>query len=375
MKQSFKTLAVILIICLISANLMADEKIKLKLHQPPPNKLGVADMWNLELDNTTGKGIKIYLTGTATEEKDGLIVDGKSKIFTVKPGKKTYGYQDFRDGEVSWKNKTYEEAIIRTGNIKSGLYMICVTAYFESGEVAAREECITQVIENVSAGVITLISPADGEKVEDPGTLLDILCMWIGTGLKGPYTLRIIEIKGDQSPEVAMKENLTFFEKKEITTTTFQYPVTAPKFERGKKYAWQVNNNETTSAINSFMINVKEDSIVSVITDEVSYTVELIQNNKSIVKTMTDTSGNFSLKNIPDGEYGLKITTQNGETPKFILMTIGDVGIIICCCPGPPCDEPYSFYIGSGEIFNEPTKKALYFKNNKFQGTISPWRT
>lgn len=243
----------------------AGDKIKLKLHQPPPNKLGAGSLWKLDITNTTNENITVYLEGTATEEKDGLIVQGKSGTITVKPGKSTYGYNDFKGGEVNWKNKTYEEAILRTGNVKSGSYTICVTAYFENGSVADIEQCITQVIENTSAGVIALIAPGDGENI-DPGTLPGISFAWTGTGLKGPYTLRIVELKGSQSQEQAMKENRPVLDKKGITITSYQYSAADPRLEKGKNFVWMVKAGETESDIYSFFVSPQGDSINLVIT-------------------------------------------------------------------------------------------------------------
>ncbi|MBK8549525.1 MAG: hypothetical protein IPL53_00140 [Ignavibacteria bacterium] len=45
--KTFKTLAVICILFAAITSLHADDKIKIELKQPPPNQLGVGDMWNL----------------------------------------------------------------------------------------------------------------------------------------------------------------------------------------------------------------------------------------------------------------------------------------------------------------------------------------
>ncbi|MBK8549527.1 MAG: hypothetical protein IPL53_00150 [Ignavibacteria bacterium] len=80
-KAVYKVFLTLLVIAAGFTNLYAQNQVDIKLKQPPPNQMGVGDMWNLELNNTSGKDLKIYLTGTATEEKDGLIIEGKSKPF------------------------------------------------------------------------------------------------------------------------------------------------------------------------------------------------------------------------------------------------------------------------------------------------------
>lgn len=230
----------------------ADEKIKIRLHQPPPNKLGVGDMWNLELTNTTDKEIKIFLTGTATEEKDGLIIEGKSKVFTVKPGKTSYKYNDFSGAEVKYNNGKYKEIILRTGNAPEGSYTICVTAFDESGTEVGRENCIMQSVQQM--GSITLISPEDNAEL-DPDTLPGIMFAWTPIPNGGPYTLRIVELKGDQSPDIAIKESRPILDKEGITASSIQYSSFGIKFAEGQKYAWQVSSGDSYSEVWAFSMS------------------------------------------------------------------------------------------------------------------------
>lgn len=100
---------------------------------------------------------------------------------------------------------------------------------------------------------------------------------------------------------------------------------------------------------------------------QVELTVELFQNNTPVAKTTTDSSGNFTIKNILDGEYRLKISNPNSETSEYYLMTIGEVGTIICCCPGPPCEDPLEIYFGPVTVSKN---RALYIKNNEITATF-----
>jgi hypothetical protein len=282
MKKLLTIAAFIILSCIFINNSMA--QVYIKLHQPPPNKLGVADMWNLELDNTTGKDIKIYLTGTATEEKDGLIIDGKSKVFTLKPGKANYKYNDFSNAEIKYNNGKYKEIILRTGSAPEGSYTICVTAFDEDGNEVGRENCITQSVQLM--GSITLLTPGNGEEV-DPEQ--PIMFTWTPLPKAESYTLRIVELKGDQSPEIAMQQNRSFFEKEGIRAPNFQYSNFEPKFEIGKKYAWRVKAGETESEVYYFMfrsnIDMKLDSMKISCTDNPQvYDFDMWVQNTSTVK-------------------------------------------------------------------------------------------
>jgi len=250
--RTFKTLAVIFILFAAITNLQAGDKIKIKLHQPPPNMLGVGDMWNLTLENTTKSDLKIYLTGTATEEKDGLIIEGKSKVFTVKPGKTNYKYNDFSGAEVKYNNGKYKEVILRTGNAPEGSYTICVTAFEESGEIAGMENCIMQTVQQL--GSISLISPEDKAEL-DPDTLPGLVFSWTPLPGAKEYTLKMYGPRGKEDWDIDLDIHKPDFEKTGITTTTFQYPLSEKKLEAGKKYAWQVTSGDVASEVWILRIN------------------------------------------------------------------------------------------------------------------------
>jgi hypothetical protein len=261
MKPLFELLAILFLTVILITNLRAQNQVLISLKQPPPNKLGVGEMWNLELNNTTGSDIKIYLIGTAAEEKDGLIIEGKSKVFTLKPGRSNYKYNDFSNAEVKYNNSKYKEIILRTGNAPEGTYTICVTAYNEQGEIAGLENCIIQPVQGT--GSITLISPAEGEEIDIEQPLI---FTWTPLPKAKDYTLKIVEIRTGQSPDAAMKENREFFLKDGIITTAYKYPISEKKFEVGSKYAWQISAGESKSEVWEF--SFKKGSPPGLITRE-----------------------------------------------------------------------------------------------------------
>lgn len=242
---------------------ISQPKIRIILHQPPPNQMGVGDLWNMELTNITKENVNIYLKGTATEEKDGLIVEGTSKVFTVKPGTTKYKYSDFSNAEVKYNNGKYKEIILRTGNAPEGSYTVCVTAFEETGDIAGQENCIIQSVKQL--GSISLISPEDGAEInpEQP-----IIFNWTPLPKGGPYTLRIVELKGSQSPDDAFRSNQAIFEK-ELRTTTYQGdPIHGVDVKLGLKYAWQVKSGDVESEIYVFaMFNLNTGSNDCVFSD------------------------------------------------------------------------------------------------------------
>jgi hypothetical protein len=224
--------------------------ILVQLRQPPPNQFHVEDMWKVEITNSTKEDLNIFLKGTVTEEKEGLIVEGKSYVFTVKPGKTTYGYDDFKKGNINWMKNNYEEPI-KKGMCPPGEYKMCVTAFYEKGEEADLEQCITQTIVGTTTGnrgvLANEIGPIDVNKKS-------IVFSWTVTNLTGPYKLTIVELKKGQSNEEAMKNNKELFKKDNIKNTTYVYTLDNSKFKPGKKYAWQIVCEDVESNIVVFSV-------------------------------------------------------------------------------------------------------------------------
>lgn len=96
--------------------------------------------------------------------------------------------------------------------------------------------------------ILTLTTPAQGSSqaaTERPRF------MWTHErqlpGAPSVYDLKIVEIKGDQSPEEAFRHNKPFFEKDSLPDRVYQYPSSAPAFAAGKKYGWKVEGYRTSS--------------------------------------------------------------------------------------------------------------------------------
>ncbi|MCX6150579.1 MAG: hypothetical protein NTX22_08665 [Ignavibacteriales bacterium] len=243
-------------------------QVSVKLQQPPPNQLSVTDIWKLTLINSGKNSIQITLNGTLEEAGDGIIVEGNSKPISLPPGMKRITYDDIKTGNVNFKSGKWREAFTRTGNAPSGDYTICIRVKSESGEEIG-SDCINQKVEISSPP--TLISPVDGESIpaEKPPTFTWLPPMPAPSG-QMTYKLKIVETIGNQSPETAIQRNSAWFEKSEIRTTMFQYPVSARKFETEKKYAWQIfaaqnNSSITSSEIRRFDFQSGNNNLKSLI--------------------------------------------------------------------------------------------------------------
>ena len=65
----------------------------------------------------------------------------------------------------------------------------------------------------------------------------------IPQGLQARYTLRVVQILGRQSAYDAILSNPAYFERRDIPTSMFQYPIAARRFEAGKRYAWRISSH------------------------------------------------------------------------------------------------------------------------------------
>lgn len=94
---------------------------------------------------------------------------------------------------------------------------------------------------------IALISPKNGETIMSEK---EIIFSWLAPVPVPPgiaCRLKIVEIKGDESPEEAMQNIDSFFDVFTDLSITggemmYKYPESAPKFEAGKKYAWAIQS-------------------------------------------------------------------------------------------------------------------------------------
>ncbi len=237
----------ILLSLLFAFHISANSQVTVSLQTPPPNQLRVSDLWNVTITNTTNDLLKIYLEGSVTESKDGLIVEGKSANFELKAHEtKSFNPNNIGSAHVGWKNNRYMEIIIRTGGAPSGNYTICLFAKLESSGEEVGRDCKEQTVEITSPPM--LMSPDNEATVNEKYPAFT----WLPSPGAPPntvYNLKIVEILGSQPPEEAMRRNIIFFEKPGIQTTIYQYPLAGKEFQPDHSYAWKVSAHSGNTLI------------------------------------------------------------------------------------------------------------------------------
>jgi hypothetical protein len=152
------------------------------------------------------------------------------------------------------------------------------------GEVKVTESEINEFVVSTMGikPVLSLISPASGTALsasEKPKFT------WISKSIENNYSsgsnqlfkIKIVEIKGDQSPEEALRINKSHFEKAGLKESVFEYSLNGPEFINGRNYAWNVTgvydgervplNNSSPSVSEPFTFKIKDEKIVPPVCD------------------------------------------------------------------------------------------------------------
>lgn len=230
--------ACILLLLLAAAG--ASAQISVVLFQPPPNQLRVSDLWRIQLTNASRKTVDVYLQGTAREERDGLVVDAQSRVFSVPPGALMVRGSQIEPIKVNESHPRYRAVATRTGTVPSGEYEVCVYVKDPATGETLASDCITQIIERLTPPI--LVAPMNESDVtEKLPTFTWTPPVPLPTGgTRVTYTLRIAEIYGRQTAYDALQSNPAFYERSNIPTTIVQYPISSRSFEPKKRYAWRI---------------------------------------------------------------------------------------------------------------------------------------
>ncbi|HFE63375.1 MAG TPA: hypothetical protein ENK14_03030 [Caldithrix sp.] len=237
------TLAFLIIFSVVSVY----SQVTVVIHQPPPDQLKVEHLWKLDLINNTDSTFTVKLRGMVTETSEGLILEASSSEFKLPPGfMQITRPEEISPIDVSYANTKYKEIIIRTGSVPAGDYEACIYVLHAQSGAELGKDCIQQQVSHPTPP--QLISPADGAQITEKFPVFTWLPpIPIPPGQQASYKLKIVEILTNQSPIDAMQSNPAYFEQEDITSTSFQYPISARALYVPKPpepydgfYAWQV---------------------------------------------------------------------------------------------------------------------------------------
>ena len=275
------------------------------LQQPPPYQFRLENMWKVTLINPTKTTYRVYLKGIASESTQGQIVAATSASFSLPPGAKIVNSSDLVPLSVDVINSKYSNVIKNIGDVPTGDYEICVSVINAATGMELGTQCMDAQTQNLSA--VELLQPENNTRFlsgaiseknfDDVGNLKIITNSFITfswmppapipAGVKATYSIKIVEIFGNQSPYDALLSNKAFYVNQNIPSSVFLYPVQGRSFINNKKYAWKVY-----AYLNNVLVSESE-------TWEFTYydnSQQVKDNNKTAAENNTDYGSNYVSK-------------------------------------------------------------------------------
>jgi hypothetical protein len=207
-----------------------------RLFHPPPGQYGLERLWRVEVRNPDAQTYKVRLRGEVSEAAKGVVFTAETEEFEIQAHQTKvlrYGSPELQmaSGYPTYA-KGYEQFAARTGGLPPGDYTFKVWLLPDFGEGMVR-------FRSEPAGPPRLVSPKNGAELQQ-----EPLFTWMPPRPKPSgtvsYRLKLVEVLPGQSVEEALEANPAWFERKGIRSTSFRYPVSGRRIEKGRKYAWQV---------------------------------------------------------------------------------------------------------------------------------------
>ncbi len=214
--------------------------ITVQLFQPAPNQLKVADLWRIKIVNRSTTTYTVCLFGTLTETGIGkLLVDATTARFRVPPGTKIITGAEIQPIDANYYDDRYKQIFLRTGQAPTGEYRICVEVRNDCGSEVLATDCKDQRVQVLTPPI--LVAPPDESTVtERQPTFSWLPPSPLRAGQRPTYQLRIVEVLGRQTAYDALQANPAWFDRSNIPTQVFPYPISSRPFVVKHRYAWQI---------------------------------------------------------------------------------------------------------------------------------------
>jgi len=267
-------------------------QVTVQLQQPPAFQFKIEHMWKVTLINTTNSAYTVYLKGSATESIQGQIIEATTSSFILPPGVKVVNTYELMPMKINVMNSKYSDVVQNIGGLPTGDYEFCVTVINVETDAQIGLQCIQANTQNLSQ--VELLQP-ENQTLFLSGAVTEnnsdnhfetkmisgsfITFNWlppspIPPGVKVSYSLKIVEIFGNQSPYDAVLSNNAFYVNQNIYSNIFIYPVNGRNFNNNKRYAWKVN-----AYLNNILVSESE-------TWEFTYTDNSQQNKTETIAAL-----------------------------------------------------------------------------------------
>ncbi|HRI00507.1 MAG TPA: hypothetical protein PK006_05600 [Saprospiraceae bacterium] len=236
MKQS------LIVAIILSYTIALSAQFSIAVTRPNELSLKSVHIWNCMIVNQSNTTADCYLHGIVTENKQGKLGEANSAVFKVPVGVmdiNSTNYEVLLPEELLYKNKQYEEHILRTNALPNGEYTICLTLHDAQTKSVLSRNCLSLSVNHVTPS--SLITPFDKSEICEPNPLFT----WTPYrgGLENTsynYKIKIVEILDGQKANSAIRTNPCFFCESDIENPFYQYSIAGLSFKEKQKYAWYI---------------------------------------------------------------------------------------------------------------------------------------
>lgn len=222
-----------------TASAQTQTAVVVTLTRPPLNQLRVTDLYSVTAINTGRADVAVVLRGEISERRAGRLYEVLTGRVVLRPGANALRARDLEPITVPFQTSDtrIRDAIVRTSEPPAGEYRVCVYALDATSRQELGRDCYDQSVERLTPP--DLILPTRGAIVEERQPTFSWTPPVPPPTTRTTYTIKIVEMTGGQTPEVALRTNAAVFELGRVPATALVYPASARPL-RNARYAWAV---------------------------------------------------------------------------------------------------------------------------------------
>ncbi len=219
---------------------VATAQVVVTLTRPGLNQLRVTDLYRVTAINTGRADVAVVFRGELTERRAGRLYEVLTSRVAVRPGANTFAIRDLEPISVPFQTSDtrIRDALVRTNEPPAGDYRVCVYALDATSRQELGRDCYDQTVERLTPP--DLIVPTRGLVVEERQPTFSWTPPVPPPASPVTYTVKIVEMLGGQTPELALRTNPAVFELRNVPATAIVYPSSA-RVLRNARYAWSVS--------------------------------------------------------------------------------------------------------------------------------------
>ncbi|WP_290793187.1 hypothetical protein [Flavihumibacter sp. UBA7668] len=285
-------------------------QIVLQSQLPSPGVFSKAQLWNISIMNSNSQQMNVRLVVTISDlQSNQLVLSGTSRFFLINQGAVLLTQNQLSPISYQTVNANYPVDPQPDGFLPVGIFNICYTLYWQNndGLETVAEQCETLEVEPLSPPQLILPENEDNIEEEHPFfTWTAPMSTTLISGLR--YDWKMVEVLPTQSASDAIQFNVPVWIQRSLPGNSFQYPLSLPKLDSSKLYAWQV------TALNNLM-PVSHSEIWLF---KISRNTEIPGRRKGTYAVLKKNMGGHAV--LLDGDIQFVFTNDQNNTNASILL-------------------------------------------------------